>query len=127
MEEVNFKKTGQRPNAWKEKWSIKWREIIAKNQLAVKEPNRFYYFSNFRGSHRRCYLKKVVLQKLAKFLGKQLCNFEACNFIRKGKVAHVFQLILNSFEHVFFYEYFFTWKPRAAAFWNRQVLPTLFG
>ena len=49
---------------------------------------------------------------MAKFLGKQLCNFEACNFIKKGKVAHVFLLILkNSFLHVFFMNIFLHENP----------------
>ena len=85
---------------------------------------------NFRSSHRRCSLKKGVLRKFSKFIGKQLCQSlffnkvaglrpQACNFIRKETLAQIFSCeFCEIFKNTFFTEHLRTtastisWKSR---------------
>ena len=74
----------------------------------------------YRSSHRRCFMKKGVLENFAKFTGKHLCQSlffnkvadlrktppMACNFIKKDTLAQVFSCeFCEIFKNTFFTEH----------------------
>ena len=95
-----------------------------------------------RSCHQKCSVRKAILRNFTKFTGKHVSLFEACNFIKKETLTHVFscefcEISKNTFstEHlratdsVWFLSQFAdwveTWSPCPFFTLTKQIYHTL--
>ena len=90
-----------------------WIKIVLNCNVKILYDNSLFSILYDRSSHRRCSMKKGVLENFAKFIGKHLyqslffksCRPQPCNFIKKGTLAKVFSCkFCEIFKNTFFTE-----------------------